>query len=71
MINIRPAVDASCRSEKLHCKHTAEARRFEKKNAKRRHRHTFKAILRNIKDDPEIWDDESFDLPGLTSWDLD
>lgn len=48
-------------------KHSASTKQL----ANQRFRSRFRGICRKLRDDPERWEWEPFNLPQLTGWDID
>jgi hypothetical protein len=47
-----------------------EGHRADKRIANRRYRRYLNALTRNFQHDPDSFDDEPFDAPSSSSWDL-
>jgi hypothetical protein len=67
MISTLPAVQAFVSRVYI----TDNARRVEKRIANRRHRRALNRATRRFVIDPESFDDEGFNAPSLSAWDLD
>lgn len=70
MIPTLPAVQHSCKdARRIVCMNQKSAR-DDKRFANRRHRRALNRITRNFMRDPELFEDEGFNAPSLSSWDL-
>jgi len=70
MIATLPAVQANCSHVKRMACISSNCIRTEKRIANRRHRRALNRITRQFVRDPERFDDEGFNAPSLSSWDL-
>lgn len=70
MITTLPAVQKSCKSASKIIAMKASVKRFDKKNANKRHRRALNSITREFIDDPDLFDEETFDVPSISSWDI-
>ena len=65
-----PAVQANCSHVKRYVYVSANCIRDEKRMANRRYRRALNTITRNFIIDPEAFDDECFNAPSLSTWDM-
>jgi len=70
MIATLPAVQADCSHVKRYTYISARALRHEKRIANRRHRRYLNRVTRQMSFNPELFYDEPFNAPSLSSWDL-
>jgi hypothetical protein len=70
MITTLPAVQANFSRLRRYVCMFDRSIRNEKRIANRRHRHALNRITRKFIKDPELFDDEGFNAPSLSSWDL-
>lgn len=70
MIATLPAVQANCSRCKRYACMSDRFIRDEKRIANRRHRRYLNQVTRSFVLDPELFDDEGFCAPSLSSWDL-
>ena len=66
MITTKPAVQHSCKKVRRYVSVHASYKRV----ANRRHRRYLNDVTRSFINDPELFEDETFEAPTLTSWDL-
>jgi hypothetical protein len=69
MVTNLPSVQKNCKH--IHIVYRAESKHTDKRNANRRFRRVFEQLIRDIEKDPELWDDEAFELPTHSNWDID
>lgn len=69
MIATLPAVQRNCRH--IHICYSPTAKRVDKRNANRRHRRALNRVTRSFIKDPERFDDEGFNAPSMSNWDID
>jgi hypothetical protein len=70
MIATLPAVQFSCkRARHIVCMDRKDAR-WDKRNANRRHRRALNRVTREFIRDPERFENEGFNAPSLSSWDI-
>ncbi len=70
MIATLPAVQYNCKyARRLVCMSAAVVR-DDKRIANRRHRRYLNRVTREFTRDPELFYDEGFNAPTLSSWDL-
>lgn len=68
---LSPAVDGSCRTERILISINHTVRRNEKRAANRAFRRALKNIVHNVQIGNIDWDSEDFgNLPRYTSWDI-
>lgn len=70
LIPTKPAVQHNCKDAYRIISSSRKHKRWEKRNANRRHRRAFNAATRRMTHDPERFYDEGFNAPSLSSWDL-
>ena len=70
MIATFPAVQKYCGRADRYCCVSDKSLRFYKRNANRRHRRYLNMVTRSFVLDPELFEDESFNAPTLSTWDL-
>lgn len=70
MIACLPAVQKYCTRADRFCCVTDKAMRFWKRDANRRHRRYLNQVTRSFVLDPELFDEEAFNAPTLSTWDL-
>jgi hypothetical protein len=70
MIATLPAVQGNCSRVKRYACIGAKSLRDDKRNANRRHRRALNRATRRMCQDPELWWNEGFNAPSLSSWDL-
>jgi len=70
MITSLPAVQANCSHVHRYVCLSAENLRATKRIANRRYRRALNRITRKFINDPELFYDEGFNAPSLSSWDL-
>lgn len=69
MIATLPAVQYNCRH--IHICYSPTSKRADKRNANRRHRRALNRVTRSFVKDPERFDDEGFNAPSMSNWDID
>ncbi len=70
MIVSLPAVQFSCKWARRVVCYGANARRSDKRAANRRHRHVLNRTARAMGLNPDRFDDEAFDAPSLSCWNI-
>lgn len=70
MIATLPAVQFNCKSARRIVCYKADTARDDKRIANRRHRRALNRITRSFIRDPERFDNEGFNAPSLSSWDI-
>jgi len=65
-----PAVQKNCKIAKKWICMNAERKKKDKKEANRCYRHVLNSITRLFIDDVDLFDDESFDTPSFSNWDI-
>jgi hypothetical protein len=70
MIATLPAVQAYTSRVTRYICASAKSIRDEKRIANRRHRRYLNRVTRSFVLDPELFDDEGFNAPTLSTWDL-
>jgi len=70
MITSKPAVQADCSHVKRYACISSQCIRDHKRIANRRHRRALNRITRRFVLDPESFDDECFNAPTMSTWDL-
>jgi hypothetical protein len=70
MIATTPAVQAYTSRLSRYIGASAKGIRDEKRIANRRYRHYLNRVTRSFVLDPELFEDEPFNAPSLTTWDL-
>lgn len=71
MIATKPAVQFNCKSSQIYVCLSAEYRRWFKRVANRRHRRALNRAVRRMEIDVELFYNEGFNAPSLSSWDID
>lgn len=69
MMTTLPAVQHNCRH--IHIKYGRKAKRDDKRNANRRYRRVLNRTTKSFELDPELFDDEVFNAPSWSNWDID
>jgi hypothetical protein len=70
MIACHPSVQDDCSHVHRYVCLKPETIRHYKRNANRRHRRYLNRVTRTFMHDPDLFDNEPFDAPSLSSWDL-
>lgn len=70
MIATLPAVQSGCSRCKRYTCMSDRSLRDDKRIANRRHRRHLNRVTRSFVLDPGLFDDEGFNAPSLSSWDL-
>jgi hypothetical protein len=70
MFTTLPAVQFNCKDASHFVRISGCVKRWEKRNANRRHRRALDAAVRRLTHDIERWYDEGFNAPSLSSWEL-
>jgi hypothetical protein len=70
MITTLPAVQRSCKKARTIIRYQASTKRADKRIANRRYRRVLNAITRALFRCPEDFDNETFDTPSLSPWDI-
>lgn len=70
MIPTHPSVQFSIKAAYRWIYKAAWRARWAKARANRRHRHTLNRITRGFVRDPEAFEDESFEAPSLSGYDI-
>lgn len=69
MIATLPAVQHNCKH--IHICYRPDTKREDKRNANRRHRRALNRVTRAFINDPERFDNEGFNAPSMSNWDID
>lgn len=64
-----PAVQKNCKY--VHVTWSEDSKREDKRIANRRHRRHLNRRTKSIENNVELWYEEGFDAPTLSSWDID
>jgi hypothetical protein len=70
MIACLPAVQIHCTRMNRFCGSIGRVTRFWKRDANRRHRRYLNRITNSFTLNPELFDEEPFAAPTLSTWDL-
>jgi hypothetical protein len=70
MITTLPAVQHSCKNARRFIRYQARTKRADKRIANRQYRRVLNAITRTFMRYPEDFDNETFDTPSLSPWDI-
>ena len=65
-----PSIQKSCKKARRIIKYRASAARDDKRTANRRHRRKLNSITKSFERDVESFDDECFEAPSFSSWDI-
>lgn len=64
-----PAVQKNCCW--IHINYGRKSKRDDKRNANRRYRRALNRITRTLQNDPDLFDEEVFNAPSWSNWDID
>lgn len=70
MITTLPAVQFGCKRAHRYINYGGPRKRWDKRNANRRHRRALNRITHTFVHDPERFEGEGFNTPSLSPWDI-
>lgn len=69
MMTTLPAIQQNC--QRIHIVYRRKPKRDDKRNANRRYRRALNRITKSFELDPELFDEEVFNAPSWSNWDID